>query len=70
MAALSNVTAQQYQINQTVQVLPPYSNKLDDYFASPGKIVSVITTTGTSITGDYKYYLHGYIQSEIGRAHV
>ena len=63
MAALSNVKAQQYQINQTVQVLPPYSNNLDDYFASPGKIVSVITTTGTSITGDYQYYLHGYIQS-------
>lgn len=32
-------------INQTVQVLPPYTNKLSDYFESPGKIQSVITVT-------------------------
>ena len=63
MAALSNAAAQLYQINQTVQVLPPYTNKLSDYFASPGKIVSVITTTGTSITDDYLYYLYGSIES-------
>ena len=30
-------------INQTVQVLPPYTNKLSDYFESPGKIQSVIS---------------------------
>ena len=62
-AALSNAAAQNYQINQTVQVLPPYTNKLSDYFASPGKIVSVITTTGQSITDDYLYYLYGSIES-------
>ena len=32
-------------INQTVQVLPPYTNKLSDYLESPGKIQSVITVT-------------------------
>ena len=63
MAALSNAAAQLYQINQTVQVLPPYTDKLSDYFASPGKIVSVITTTGQSITDDYLYYLYGSIES-------
>ena len=63
MAALSNAAAQQYQIRQTVQVVPPYTNKLSDYFASPGKIVSVITTTGQSITDDYLYYLYGSIES-------
>ena len=63
IAALSNVKAQQYQITQTVQVRPPYTNKLADYFESPGKIVSVITTTGMSITSDYLYYLYGYIES-------
>lgn len=63
IAALSNVKAQQYQITQTVQVRPPYTNKLSDYFESPGKIVSVITTTGMSITSDYLYYLYGYIES-------
>ncbi|PNE29297.1 hypothetical protein BHU09_02395 [Tannerella sp. oral taxon 808] len=46
-----------------MQVLPPYTDKLSDYFASPGKIVSVITTTGQSITDDYLYYLYGSIES-------
>ncbi|WP_314952479.1 TANFOR domain-containing protein [Tannerella forsythia] len=32
-------------VNQTVQVLPPYTNKLSDYLESPGKIQSVITVT-------------------------
>ena len=32
-------------VNQTVQVLPPYTNKLSDYLQSPGKIQSVITVT-------------------------
>lgn len=63
IAALSNLNAQNYQIKQTVQVLPPYTDKLSDYFASPGKIVSIITTTGISMTDDYLYYLHGYIEN-------
>ena len=46
-----------------MQVLPPYTDKLSDYFASPGKIVSIITTTGISITDDYLYYLHRYIEN-------
>ena len=32
-------------VNQTVQVLPPYTNKLSDYFDAPGKIQSMITVT-------------------------
>ena len=32
-------------VNQTVQVLPPYTNKLSDYLESPGKIQSMITVT-------------------------
>ena len=32
-------------VNQTVQVLPPYTNKLSDYLQSPGKIQSIITVT-------------------------
>ncbi len=32
-------------INQTIQVIPPYTNKLSDYIERPGKINSVITIT-------------------------
>ncbi len=32
-------------INQTIQVMPPYTNKLSDYIERPGKINSVITIT-------------------------
>lgn len=35
LAALSNAQAQ--GITQVVSVMPPYTNKLSDYIASPGK---------------------------------
>ena len=43
MMALAGATAQD-PVYQTVQVLPPYSNKLSHYFATPGRIMSIITT--------------------------
>ena len=49
-------------INQTVQVMPPYTNKLSAYFEAPGKIMSVITTFNQMDASEYNYYIHGYIQ--------
>ena len=43
MMALAAAMSQD-PVYQTVQVLPPYSNKLSHYFATPGRIVSIITT--------------------------
>ena len=38
------------QFVQTVTVMPPYSNRLSDYTAVPGKIYSVITPVASSTT--------------------
>ncbi len=64
-AALLAVTAAGAQdwISQTVQVLPPYTNRLSDYFNTPGRIVSIITTPQLQDTREYRFYLHGYIES-------
>ncbi len=63
MMALAGATAQD-PVYQTVQVLPPYSNKLSHYFATPGRIMSIITTDLNNIdASEYRYYLHGYIES-------
>ena len=50
------------QLAQTVTVMPPYSNRLSDYIATPGKISSVITVTGMDWPR-FEIYLHGSIIS-------
>jgi TANFOR domain-containing protein len=63
ITALTAALAQEL-VNQTVQVLPPYTGKLSHYFATPGRIVSIITTNPNNIDArEYRYYLHGYIES-------
>lgn len=63
ITALTAAMAQEL-VNQTVQVLPPYTGKLSHYFATPGRIVSIITTNPVNIDArEYMYYLHGYIES-------
>lgn len=57
------VAGAQSWINQTVQVLPPYTNRLSDYFNTPGRIVSVITTPRLMDTREYRFFIHGYIES-------
>ena len=52
------VAGAQSWINQTVQVLPPYTNRLSDYFNTPGRIVSVITTPRLMDTREYRFFIH------------
>ena len=52
------------QFVQTVTVMPPYSNKLSDYIAVPGKIHSVITPVTTGFDRlEYPVFIHGVIAS-------
>ena len=52
------------QFVQTVAVMPPYSNKLSDYIAVPGKIHSVITPVTTGFDRlEYPVFIHGVIAS-------
>ncbi len=52
------------QMIQTVTVMPPYSIKLSDYIASPGKIYSVITVTSPVFDRlEFPVYIHGEIMS-------
>jgi TANFOR domain-containing protein len=50
------------QLNQTVSVLPPYSAKLSDYIAAPGKISSIITVTALDYP-KFELYIRGSIMS-------
>ncbi len=50
------------QLSQTVTVMPPYSGKLSDYIASPGKIHSLITVNGIDWPR-FEIYLRGSIMS-------
>ncbi|WP_212122785.1 TANFOR domain-containing protein [Bacteroides pyogenes] len=49
------------KLTQSVQVVPPYTNKLPDYFA-PGKIVSTIMVSNAEMH-DVKLAVRGYIRS-------
>ncbi|MEA4918702.1 TANFOR domain-containing protein [Proteiniphilum sp.] len=60
LAIMVNAHAQ--QVSQTVTVLPPYSNKLSDYIASPGKINSIITVQSAD-NPKFEIYLRGTITS-------
>lgn len=52
------------QFVQTVTVMPPYSTRLSDYTAVPGKIYSVITPVATGFDRlEYPVFLHGAIIS-------
>ena len=52
------------QFVQTVNVMPPYSNRLSDYIAVPGKIHSVITPITTGFDRlEYPVFIHGVISS-------
>ena len=52
------------QFVQTVTVMPPYSNRLSDYTAVPGKIYSVITPVATGFDRlEYPVFIHGAIIS-------
>lgn len=64
MMAIGPVRAQTYTLNQSVQVLPPYTNKLSDYFA-PGKIISTITISDAASHNrpEARLAIRGYIQS-------
>ena len=60
---LLSVTARS-QFVQTVNVMPPYSNRLSDYIATPGKIYSVITPVATGFDRlEYPVFFHGVIMS-------
>lgn len=61
LAALSNAQAQ--GITQVVSVMPPYTNKLSDYIASPGKINSIINAPYGWDGMDLNYYMLGSIIS-------
>lgn len=63
LIGLAVFCSMQAQITQTVSVMPPYSNKLSDYIASPGKINSIITTTHGFDRLEYKIYIQGTIMS-------
>jgi TANFOR domain-containing protein len=52
----------QAQLSQTVSVLPPYSNKLSEYIASPGKINSIITAVGSDVA-KFEIYIQGTMMS-------
>lgn len=60
--SLTAIVSAKAQLSQTVSVLPPYSNKLSDYIASPGKINSIITVNGIDYP-KFEIYLHGMIVS-------
>ena len=51
------------QITQMVSVMPPYSNKLSDYIASPGKINVMINAPYGMDGIDLNFYMHGSIIS-------
>ena len=52
------------QFVQTVAVMPPYSNKLSDYIATPGRIYSVVSPATTSFDRtEYRVYFRGVIMS-------
>ncbi len=59
LAAFCNMRA---QITQTVSVMPPYSNKLSDYIASPGKINSIIKCSGFDKV-EFRIFIRGTIMS-------
>ena len=65
VAAWSSAWAQNHDnmanLTQTVQVTPPYTNKLSDYF-EPGKIMSIITVSGAEMDV-VKLAVRGYIES-------
>ena len=56
-------SSQAQSITQVVSVMPPYSNKLSDYIAAPGKInVTINAPYGWDGT-DLQYYMQGAIMS-------
>ena len=61
-ALLLAATGAAAQLSQTVTVMPPYSNRLSDYIAAPGKISSIITVTGVDWPR-FEIYLRGSIIS-------
>ena len=61
-ALLLAATGAAAQLSQTVTVMPPYTNRLSDYIAAPGKISSIITVTGVDWPR-FEIYLRGSIIS-------
>ncbi len=52
------------QFVQTVNVMPPYSTRLSDYIAAPGKIYSVVTPVTTGFDRlEYPVFFRGVIMS-------
>lgn len=54
---------QSQSITQMVNVIPPYSNKLSDYIATPGKINVIINAPFGMDGVDLQFYMHGSIIS-------
>ncbi len=64
LTCLFTVTmAVEAQFTQSTAVMPPYSNKLSDYIASPGKINSIITVSSGYDRAEYRIYVHGTLMS-------